>query len=401
MPSEAAIQTEETPFDIVLDELRVAISEDLEPNIHDIDVNGVYPEAFMRRVGSIGGFRQGTPAELGGAGRGVGYTIRVMEEVSKTCLSTGFCVWCQTVCAWYMQNSGSEYLKENVLPEVISGTARAGTGLSNPMKHFAGIERIKLTATRQADGFTFNGAIPWVSNVDDGGGAGGQYFAIAAGNEDGDTYTMAIIPSGSEGLKMRNGGEFIALEGSSTWGWRFKDVVVPDEYVLASPAMEYVKRIRPGFILTQSGIGLGLVGGCIELMKKSNNRADMKKSGVNGFLDDGVEELEAELNEVRRYVYGLAEEIGCDGEGLRESLFRDAVKARLRISELSLRASQAAMLHAGAGGYLQNGATERKLRESYFVAIVTPALKQLRKMLHDTRETDTQKANGATERSSA
>jgi hypothetical protein len=72
------------------------------------------------------------------------------------------------------------------------------------------------------------------------------------------------------------------------------------------------------------------------------------------------------------------------------------VKARLQTSELSLRASQAAMLHAGAGGYLQHGATERKLRESYFVAIVTPAIKQLRKMLHDT-----QNANEEDERSIA
>ncbi len=63
------------------------------------------------------------------------------------------------------------------------------------------------------------------------------------------------------------------------------------------------------------------------------------------------------------------------------------MEARLSVSELSLRASQAAMLHMGAKGYLLHGAAERKLRESYFVAIVTPALKQLRKMLHDLRQT--------------
>ena len=384
MTSEAAvIRTEETPFDAVLEDLRAAISEDLEPNVHDIDVNGLYPEAFMRRLGELGGYRQGTSVELGGAGRGVGYTIRVMEEVSKTCLSTGFCVWCQTVCAWYVQNSSNEHLKEHVLPGIISGTARAGTGLSNPMKHFAGIGNIKITAARRPDGYVLNGAIPWVSNVDDDTESGVQYFAVVAGDEDEDSYTMAIVPSGAEGLKMRNGGQFIALEGSSTWGWRFKDVPVPEEYVLASPAEEYVRRIRPGFVLTQSGIGLGLVASCIELMKKSNNRADIKKSGVNGFLDDGVEELEAEYNKVRRGVYALADEIGCDGEDLRDDLFKDTVEARLRVSELSLRASQAAMLHAGAGGYLRHGSVERKLRESYFVAIVTPALKQLRKMLND------------------
>lgn len=41
------------------------------------------------------------------------------------------------------------------------------------------------------------------------------------------------------------------------------------------------------------------------------------------------------------------------------------------------------MVHCGARGYVATGAAQRKLRESYFVAIVTPATKQLRKMLSD------------------
>ena len=382
IPEEKTAVGRETPFDGVLSDLREAIAGDLEPNLREIDVEGIYPEAFMRKMGELGGFRQGTAAELGGAGRGIGYTIRMMEEVSKTCLSTGFCVWCQTVCAWYIQNSDNDSLKENVLPEVISGRVRAGTGLSNPMKHLSGIERIKLSAERRPDGFILNGAIPWVSNVDDGD----QFFAVVAGIEDEDSYAMMIVPSGSEGVKMRNGGEFIALEGSSTWGWRFKDAFIPEEYVLADPAGPFIQRIRPGFVLTQAGIGLGLVGGCIGLMERANNRAEIKKSGVNGFLDDGVEELQSDLESARRKTYALAEEIGCDGDDLREGVFEEAIECRIMASELSLRASQAAMLHMGAKGYLLHGATERKLRESYFVAIVTPALKHLKKLLHDVRQ---------------
>ena len=41
------------------------------------------------------------------------------------------------------------------------------------------------------------------------------------------------------------------------------------------------------------------------------------------------------------------------------------------------------MLHCGARGYITDGVAQRRLRESYFVAIVTPATKQLRKMLAD------------------
>ncbi len=40
-------------------------------------------------------------------------------------------------------------------------------------------------------------------------------------------------------------------------------------------------------------------------------------------------------------------------------------------------------LHQGARGYVSTGAAQRRLREAYFVAIVTPATKHLRKMLAD------------------
>ena len=49
----------------------------------------------------------------------------------------------------------------------------------------------------------------------------------------------------------------------------------------------------------------------------------------------------------------------------------------------SVGAAHAAMLHCGARGYVAGAAAQRRLRESYFVAIVTPAIKQLKKMLAD------------------
>ena len=52
-------------------------------------------------------------------------------------------------------------------------------------------------------------------------------------------------------------------------------------------------------------------------------------------------------------------------------------------SEFSLQAGNAAMMHLSAKGYLSNNAAQRRLREAYFIAIVTPAIKHLRKELHE------------------
>lgn len=122
--------------------------------------------------------------------------------------------------------------------------------------------------------------------------------------------------------------------------------------------------------------------GCVGLM----HRADRGSRGdVNAFLDDRAEDIEDDLAAARSKVYALAEEIGCGDPGAepRPDLLPEVVEARIAASELSLRASQAAMFHMGAAGYRTDSAAERKLRESYFVAVVTPALKHLKKSLHD------------------
>ena len=60
-------------------------------------------------------------------------------------------------------------------------------------------------------------------------------------------------------------------------------------------------------------------------------------------------------------------------------LITEVMRVRLAGGELSLRAANAAMLHQGARGYLRKATAQRRLREAYFVAIVTPALKHLRR----------------------
>jgi hypothetical protein len=215
--------------------------------------------------------------------------------------------------------------------------------------------------------------LPWVSNI-----GAKHYFGIAAQLVDSDEYLMAIVSDEFEGLTLRQNAHFIALEGSNTYSCVFRDVFVPDEFILAVPCTAYVNQIRPGFILTQVGMGLGLTASCLDIMERSNHR----HGHVNCFLDDRTDNLSEELEIARQKTYALADEI-TGKTTIDRAQLKEVIQARITASELSLRAANAAMLHTGARGYLYGAKVERKLRESYFVAIVTPALKQLKKMLHE------------------
>ena len=74
--------------------------------------------------------------------------------------------------------------------------------------------------------------------------------------------------------------------------------------------------------------------------------------------------------------YSLADEVD---QHPATSRILDILKLRLAGGELSVRAAHAAMLHQGAKGYLVRNPAQRRLRESYFIAIVTPATKHLRR----------------------
>ena len=356
----------------LMQSLKEAIAQKLIPDVTKIDQQGLYPESFLREIGEIGAYAQGVSVEHGGTGRGVLSAIKAIEMVSEACLSTGFMAWCHNACSWYLQNTDNSFLSEQILPQVATGQLLAGTGLSNPMKHFAGIEKIKITATPCEGGYILNGTLPWVSNIGDQ-----HLFGVSARIDGTDDYLMAIARGGMQGLELKQDVHFIALEGTNTFRCLFRNAFISHDWVLAAPCDRYVEYIKPGFILMQVGMGLGLTQNCIDLMR----RVDNTKQHVNQYLDDRPDEMEGELESLRLKAYRLAEAIGHGRELVSKDILREVIQARATASELSLRASQSLMLHAGAIAYVHGSVYDRRLRESYFVAMVTPALKHLRKVL--------------------
>ncbi|WP_230970824.1 acyl-CoA dehydrogenase family protein [Nitrogeniibacter aestuarii] len=350
--------------------IRSLIRSQLVPKVLDVDIKAEYPQDFMRALGAAGGFRGAAAPAFGGNGLGMRHVVEVMEAVSEECLSTGFLVWCQTACARYIQLSGNDELKASILPRILSGEVLAGTGLSNTVKSCDTIEDFRLSARRVEGGYLINGVLPWVSNL-------GADHVFATGcpvqDEDG-KLVFVLVDCDQPGFKLLDCARFIGLDGTRTLACHFKESFVPDDRVLAHPeeSDEYVKRIKPGMIHAQMGMGLGLIDACCKLMQQSNK----SHSHVNQYLDDQVGDIETVLAGARESVYEIADELSA-GTGAERIL--EILKLRLAGGELSVRAAHAAMLHQGAKGYLVRNPAQRRLREAYFVAIVTPATKHLRR----------------------
>lgn len=353
--------------------VRQLVAEALAPKVLDIDLKAEYPEAFMRQLGQIGGFRGAVAPEYGGNGLGLQHVVQVMEEVSRVCLSTGFLVWCQTACARYIQMSENVALKQAYLPRIAAGEILVGTGLSNTVKSCDTIEDFRLSAKKVDGGYLINGVLPWVSNL-----GTTHYFTtgcpVEGAPQGDDGLVFVLVDCSQPGMKLVDCAHFAALDGTRTLACHFKDAFIPNDRVLSHPGQSaaYVRRIKPGMILAQMGMGLGLIEACADMMKQANRT----HAHVNQYLDDQVEDIESALRDARAATHALADALQAHPSS---SPTLDILKLRLAGGELSVRAAHAALLHLGAKGYLQRSPAQRRLREAYFIAIVTPATKHLRR----------------------
>ncbi|MDO5625155.1 MAG: acyl-CoA dehydrogenase family protein [Pseudomonadota bacterium] len=367
LPLSAAVALDD---DALLAAVRRIAHGPLAEQVDAIDREGVYPAQVLRALARLGAMSVHLDAPVG---RGdYGLAIRAMAEVSKVCAATGFMMWCQAVCGLYMQASGNPALAGDVLAAHATGERLGGTALSNPMKSYAQIENLLLKATPRGDGrYVVNGTLPWVSNLGPGHCCGAIAQVVDGAGAPLGRELMFLLRCDAVGVEMRECPSFSAMEGTGTYALRVTDLLVGPADVMADPAKPFIARIRAAFVMLQCGMAVGVIQGAIDSMWA----VEAQLGHVNQFLEDRPEALQVELDALTARVMKQAE----TPFDTRAEFFIDVLDARAHGAELALRAAQSALMHQGARGYLLSSDVQRRVRESHFVAIVTPAIKHLRK----------------------
>lgn len=354
--------------DAVLAAVRDVARGPLARVVEAIDREGYYPRAELQQLAALGAMSAHLDAP---AGRGdYRLALRAMAEVSRVCGATGFMVWCQAVYGLYLQASGNPALTGEALMALARGDALGGTAMSNPMKSYAQIEGLLLKATPVEGGYRVNGTLPWVSNLGPDHACGALAGVV---NDQGEVVreVMFRLRCDAPGVELRDCPSFSAMEGTGTYALRVKDLFIGADDTIADPAKPFIARIRGAFVLLQCGMAVGVTQGAIDTMWAVEDQL----GHVNQFLEDRPAALQAELDALTARVMALAD-TPFDGS---VDFFIDVLDARAHGAELALRAAQSALLHQGARGYLMSSEVQRRVRESHFVAIVTPAIKHLRK----------------------
>jgi len=356
----------EPPSASIADQVATIARKNLAPMAVAIDQGTIYPDELLRRLGDVGAWGS---HQLKNGAADLRCAIQSIAALGEVCGATAFMAWCQNTLVWYAANSDNPALAARFGDKFASGEILGGTGLSNPMKSFFGIERLKLSGRRVDGGYIVRGALPWVSNL----GPNHFFGTIFEREDEPGGIVMFLADCSDPAITLQPCKPFLAMDGTGTYGVQFRDVFVPDELILADPAGPFVKKIRAGFVLLQAGMALGLIKDCISIM----DEVDAPLGHVNRYLPQQPAQFRELFSEFEAEAMALA----SDPFNRDDSYWRRVVALRLRAGDACVAAANAAMLHCGARGYLKGHRAERRLREAYFIAIVTPATKQLRKML--------------------
>lgn len=336
----------------------------LESNADALD-NGQYSSSdILSRLATEKLTYTGIPFHYSGFNTTTADAIIAISQVTYSSLTAGFVLWAHRAYMECLLQSPNAALRERQLPSLLNGTIAGATGLSNLMKHLAGLEKMDISVHREKCDDRLNGKMPWITNISEMG----FFAACAAQMEDGRTIAISLEHA-DNGIEIEP-LELVGLRASDTAAVSLSNVTLLRERILHDNIGLWLKSLRPAFIALQCGMSTGLAWRCLD-------EAD-KHSQCRGTI------LAQEIDTTRHRLSALQEVLikGCISDDFvnhPDSIF----KLRIALAECVETAIFLELKARGGKAYLEKKCEgfPRRLREASFVPIITPSVTQLQKAI--------------------
>src|SRR3954451_15988553 len=211
---------DELPSASIVDQVALIARKNLAPQAAAIDEGAVYPDELLRRLGDVGAWGSHQPSN---GAADLRCAIQSISALGEVCGATAFMAWCQNTLVWYAANSDNPKLAARFADKFATGRILGGTGLSNPMKSFFGIEKLKLRGRKVEGGYIVRGALPWVSNL-----GPDHYFGTIFEREDQPReIVMSLADCSDPAINLQPCKPFLAMDGTGTYSVQFRDAFVP------------------------------------------------------------------------------------------------------------------------------------------------------------------------------
>ena len=368
MIGSAAMHLDLAPEHALLrDTIRDFMTTEVAPVVDEHERDRRFPTEIVQKIGEMGWLGIPIPEDEGGAGLDtLAYAIAV-EEIGRVWGSLGLIVAAHTsLGCGPLHLAGTAEQKQRYLVPMASGKVLGAYGLTEPG---AGSDAggTRTTARLEDDCWVLDGSKRFITNA---GHAGTYVVTAKTGTTDkGDAEISAfIVPADTPGFSVGRLEDKLGLHASATGELRFEEAKIPADNLLGAQGDGFrtFLKILDGGRISIAALAVGLAQAALDASipyaqtREQFGRPIGSFQGVAFMVADMATEIEA----ARSLVWKAA---WLKDQGRDYGLV--AAEAKLFASEVSSRATNAAIQIHGGYGYTTDYPVERYLRDAKLTEI--------------------------------
>ncbi|MDW6065035.1 acyl-CoA dehydrogenase family protein [Streptomyces sp. FXJ1.4098] len=339
--------------------------EELEPRAARFEEDGQFPEALVRLLGKQGLMSLPFPEQWGGGGQSYAVYLRVIERLAGSWLAVAESVHLQVLACHGLARFGTDGLRGELLPRMLSGELLAANCMSEPE---AGSDLGAMSTKAVVDDghHVISGTKAWVSHA---GVADVYNVYCRTGGSALSGLSCFLVDADSEGLRSLAHERKMGVRSLPTAQIAFDGVRVPDERMIGrrNRGMLVAAHVFDHGRLGISACAVGLAQAALDhAAAYAKERTQFGKpiisfQGLSFLLADMATQIAA----ARALLYSVA---ALKDQG--KPISAEAAKCKLFATDTAMRVTTDAVQVLGGYGYTQDFPVERWMREAKLLQIL-------------------------------
>jgi alkylation response protein AidB-like acyl-CoA dehydrogenase len=348
---------------LLRDAVRELALEQVAPRAADIDRAGEWPADIRQLLATHDVFAIPFAERHGGLDGDLLTLCLIIEELSRSCATTGLMLAVQSLGAIPIQVAGTAEQQDRWLPGLASGEKLIAFGLTEAE---AGSDpsALRTRAERDGDEYVINGGKRFISHA-----SVADYvvvFAVTNPEVEKPTRRMSaiLVETDRPGFAVTRLEHKMGIRGSPTAELAFDNVRVPianrlgDEGQGFRVAMQTFERSRPGIAAQAVGIAQGALDAAADyaVQRRQFGRPIGDLQMIQAMLAD----MDAATEAARQLLYTACQEIDVGAPNAA----RWAAIAKLVAGDAAMRVTTDAVQVFGGYGYVDEYPVERMMRDA-------------------------------------
>ena len=352
---------------MILEVVRDLVRDRVAPRAAEIDEKGEFARDIYKLFAENDLLGVPFPAEYGGLGGSFLTYVKVVEEVSKACASSGLMIAVQELGALALIIAGSDELKRKYLPKISSGEYISAYALSEAGSGSDAAGSMRTRAEKRGDTYVLNGNKVWITQ----GSVADivTVFAVTDPSKGPNGISAFVVEKTFPGFKVGKLEKKMGIRGSPTCELIFENCEVPAENLLGAEgtgfrtAMKVLDKSRPGIAAQALGIAQGALDYAANYAQErmAFGKPIGQQQGIQFMLADMKVEVEAS----RLLLYEAARK--CDENSPDLTLW--AALAKLKAGDTAMKVTTDAVQILGGFGYSTEYPVERMMRDAKITQI--------------------------------